>query len=383
MSDQSNETDNPKEFVVVMRGPSAALFKPDEALSVRDIQSAIGPVNIVYTTRHLSRSPDVTVPGQLWIDIRGNAPTLDEALEPFANAAFTLLPILTLSANAAIGDLDVELGFDNTADITERDYFQNYIPLERDIPHPGRIMDVPATVALLKAFGAHPYSERLLRGANQYSIALQSWRLGQETLSLAHLWMATEAITKVRVRDECEARGVTEPDLAVALGIEREQYRGDRLEQAVRRDLLLKGDSEAYSKAREASDGFEHGYMNYSKIRELSRDVRHRMARYVRTAILEMCGLDNPIFNKLKNDPFDKPLGHWPIIRYLQGKLVGSGEVLAAPGNTYPFIKWNSSFKSAKWEGGKYNIEISENLIPQLAEGIRFQGRSIEAWQAE
>jgi hypothetical protein len=251
MSDQSNETDNPKEFVVVMRGPSAALFNPDEEISVRDVQSAIGPVNVVYTTRHLSRSPDVTVPGQLWIDIRGNAPMLDEALEPFANSALTLLPILTLSANAAIGELDVELGFDNTADITERDYFQNYIPSERDIPHPGRIIDVPATVALLKAFGAHPDSERLLRGANQYSIALQSWRLGQETLSLAHLWMATEAITRVRIRVECEARGVTEPDLAAALGIEREQYRGDRLEQAVRRDLLLKGDSEAYSKRPE------------------------------------------------------------------------------------------------------------------------------------
>lgn len=383
MSDQSNQTGTSKEFVVVMRGPSAAMFKPDEELSVQTVPSAIGPVNIVYTTRYLRRTPDVTMPGDLWIDIRGNARTLAEALEPFANTALSMLPILTLSANASVGEPDIELGFDNTVGITERDYFQSYIPPERDIPHPGRGIDGPATGALLEAIGAHPDSERLLRGANQYRIALQSWRLGRETLSLAHLWMATEAVTKVKVRAECEARGITEPDLAAELGIEREQFSGRRLEQAVRKDLLLKGDNEAYRKAREASDAFEHGYLNYGKIRELSQDVRHRMAGYVRTAILEMCELDSAIFNKLTSAPFDKPLGHWPVVKYLRGKLIGSGEELAAPGNAYPFIRWSFGFKPAKWEDGKYNVEITENITPEIAEGIGFQAQSLEMWQAD
>ena len=86
MSDQSNRTGTSEEFVVVMRGPSAAMLKPDEELSVRDVPSAIGPVNIVYTTRYLSRTPDVTMPGQLWIEIRGNARTLTEALEPLGGS---------------------------------------------------------------------------------------------------------------------------------------------------------------------------------------------------------------------------------------------------------------------------------------------------------
>jgi hypothetical protein len=379
MSDQSNRTGASKEFVVVMRGPSAAMFKPDEQLSVQNVPSAIGPVSIIYTTRYLSRTPDVTIPGQLWIDIRGNARTLAEALEPFANAGLSMLPILTLSANATIGQPDIELGFDNTEGLAERDYFQNYIPPERDIPHPGRGIDVPATVALLGAIGTHPDSERLLRGANQYELALQSWRLGQETLSLAHLWMAAEAITKARVRAECEARGITEQaDLAVELGVGLEQLDG-----TVRRDLLLKGDQEVYRKAREASNGFEHGYLNYGEVRELSRDVRHRMAGYVRMAILEMCELDSTVFSKLTSDSFDKPLGHWPIVKYLRGKLIGSGEELAAPGNAYPFIKWSFGFKTAKWEGGKFSVEMTENLTPEIAEGIGFQAQSLEMWQAD
>jgi hypothetical protein len=382
MSDQSNQTGISKEVVVVMRGPSAATFKPDEELPVKNVPSAIGPVNIAYTTRYLSRAPDVTLPGQLWIDIRGNARTLAEALEPFANSALTILPILSLSANASIGEPDIELGFDNTAGLTERDFFQSYIPPERDIPHPGRGIDMPATVALLQAIGAHPHSERLLRGANQYRLALQSWRLGKEALSLAHVWMAVEAITKAKVRTEYATRGITEPDLAKELGIEREQFSGKRLEQGVRKDLLLKGDNEAYRKAKEASDAFEHGYLNYGKVRELSRDVGHRVAEYVRTAILEMCGLDTTIFSKITSDPFDKPLGHWPIVKYLRGKLIGPGEELAAPGNAYPFIKWDFGYKAAKWEGGKYNVEITENLTPEIAEGISFQAQSFEAWQA-
>jgi hypothetical protein len=159
------------------------MFKPDEQLFVQNLPSDIGSVDIVYTTRYLNRAPDVTVPGHLWIDIRGKAHTLAEALEPFANSALTILPILSLSANASIGEPDIELGFDNTTGTAERDYFQSYIPPERDIPHPGRGIDVPATSALLQAIGAHRHSERLLRGANQYRLALQSWRLGKETLS--------------------------------------------------------------------------------------------------------------------------------------------------------------------------------------------------------
>jgi len=326
-----------KEFVVVMRGPSAMLFDHNKQLRVQDFQSDVGPVNITYTTRYLNRGPEVIMPGDLWIDIRGSANSLGEALEPFANAGLGMLPLLTLSSNSAIEDADIELGFDNTSGLTERDYFQNYIPPESNVVHVGRRINIEATIALLRALGPHPDSERLRRGANQYRLALLSWRLGRETLSLAHLWMAVEAITKAKLRAECVAHGVIEQaDLAAKMGVDLKQLDG-----VIRKELILKGDKECYEKARKASDGFEHGFLGYDKIRELSRDVRHRMADYVRVAILEMCGLDDNTFATLTSDPYDKPLGYWPVVKYLRGKLVGSGDELAAPGNAYPFIRWN------------------------------------------
>jgi hypothetical protein len=166
--------------------------------------------------------------------------------------------------------------------------------------------------------------------------------------------------------------------LAKELGVELRH--SDRF---VRRDLLLKGDDEVYRKAKEASDGFEHSFLNYGDISKSAQDVRHRMAGYVRTAILEMCELDQPVFDRLTSDPFDKPLGHWPIVKYLRGTLLGTGEGLAAPGNEYPFVKWNPKIKTAKWEGGELNIKIEENISAELAQGIRFEEGSMEALQAD
>ncbi len=377
-SDSTPKQENTKrQFVIVMRGPSAVFFHADDKLVVREFPSARGPVNMVYRTRMLDRG-GVDIPGHLWIDIRGHASSLDEALTPFANAGLGLLPIMSLSANAAIGEPEVEIGYENTLGITEREYFQSYVSPERDVLYVGRRIKVEATVALLKALDTHPERERLLRGANQYGLALETWRLGRESLSLAHLWMALEAITKAKLRVVCAARSVTEAKLADDLGVDRTELDG-----TIRKAFLLKGDEECYKKGKEASDGFEHGFTRYDKIREHSKEIRHRMAHYVRTAILELCGIEEEIFRLLTSDPFDQPLGHWPVVKYLRGKLLGEGDELAAKGNSYPFVRWKPGIKPTKMEeSGKLHITFEETFTPEVADGIKFQPLSYELWQS-
>jgi hypothetical protein len=368
-----------KQIVVVMRGPSAVLFRQEKNLMVTDFQSVIGPVNIVYSTRWLRKANDIVLPGHIWIEVSGNAPSLEEALVPFANAGLSMLPILSLCANAAIGEPEIEIGFDNSKGVSERDYFQCYVSPEKNEIYIGRHIDIESTVSFLGSISRHPDSERLRRAANQYRLALDHWRLGRETMSLAHLWMALEALTKAKIRQECSLRNISDQnELAKNFGIDLRN-----LDSYVRRDILLKGDAECYRKAKKASDGFEHGFLGYDKIVMLSRDIRSLMAAYIRTAIFEMCELEKEVYRILTKDPFDKPIGYWPVVKYLRGKLTGEGEQLARNGNAYPFMKWKPIIKSTSIdEGGKFNITMTDSFTAELAEGIKFQPSSYEAWQA-
>src|SRR5260370_35854736 len=98
-----------KQFVVVVRGPAAFFFDTDDRLVVEDFPSAMGPVNIVYTTRWLKKEDDIILPVHLWIEIRGHATTLEDALVAFGNAALSFLLIFSLSANAAVDEPEIEL----------------------------------------------------------------------------------------------------------------------------------------------------------------------------------------------------------------------------------------------------------------------------------
>jgi hypothetical protein len=374
----NEETAKKRELTVVMRGPSAVVFRQNKNLLVENFPSEAGPVNVLYTSRWIKRSETVTVPGHLWIEIRGQSNNLEESLVPYANAGLALLPVLGVSANAAIGEPEIEVAFDSTSNVSEHDYFQSYVPPESDIVCFARHIDVETTVALLDAINRNPEAKRLRLAASQYQLALNSWKLGRETLSLAHLWMAIEALTKAKIRSEYTKRGLaSEKELANSLGIELKQ-----LDSTIRRDLILSGDEECYKKSKEASNGFEHGFLGYDKIHELSKGVRHPMATYIRNAILELSGLEAEPLRILTADPFDKPMGYWPVVKYVRGRLLSESSELAAKGNAYPFLRWKPVINKCEvTEDGKINIQLSENLTAELGEGVSFQAISYEAWK--
>ena len=371
---------NKKNITIVMRGVSAVMFREGTNLLGQNIQSSIGPVNIKYKTRWLKKKDNIIVPGHILIEVNGYAQNLEEALVPFANASLSMLPILSLSANAAISDPDLEIGFDNTKGVTERDYFQCYVPPENNEIYKIRFINIEATVVLINALDIHPDRERLIRAVNQYHLALNYWRLGRDSLCVAHLWMSIEALTMAKIRAECKVRNLKSPEeLANDIGIEKKN-----LDPYIRKELLLKGDNECYSKAKKASDGFEHGFLDYGDIIKSSKDIRHRMAEYIRIALLEMCSLDEGNFNILSKEPFKKPLGCWPIVEYLRGKLIGESDLLAKEGNDYPFMRWEPTIiKASVDKNGKYNIKMKDAITKELSQGISFQPVSREVWEAD
>jgi len=380
----------PQRLTVVMRGPSAVFLAEGTPLCVKNLRLDQGDVEISFRTRWIKKGNTVTLPGDLWIEISGRTSVKDieKAINPFANAGMGFLPIIALSANAAIGEFDVEIAFDSTPGTRDRYFFQSYIPQESpNEVHFCRRLDVELTVALLRAIGTHPDGERLRRAAAQYQHALGFWGLGRDTLSLAHLWMALEALTPVRLRAECLSKGLpantrqelteSKQKLAVQLGVEAK-----KLEPAIRQNLLLAGDKECYARAKDASDGFEHGYLPFDEIREHAKAVRHRLANFVRTAIFDLANLHDEMKSKLLGEPFGEPRGYWPPIKYLRGKLIGDAKDLAAAGNAYPMVQWRHTVEAAGIDdAGKLSVQVNESLTRQFGDGVQFEPQSREVWR--
>lgn len=112
----------------------------------------------------------------------------------------------------------------------------------------------------------------------QYALALGHWRPGHEILALAHLFIGMEALTPVALRRELSRSRLTEDELARSWGIEerRAGARRTRLAAEVRRRTLFRGDEETATKARKASDGLEHGFLEFARVRKLAADARDK-----------------------------------------------------------------------------------------------------------
>lgn len=364
-------------FKVVMRGPSAVVFEERKGLQIDSFPTKGGPVSIVYASRWINNSEGVRIPGDIWIEVAGQGESLDEVLTRFANAGISVLPVLSVVFNAAIHEADVEIGFESTPGAKEREYFQAYLSPERTIGHVWRLGRHELALSVIDVMFRHVDAERLLRAANQYRLALESWKLGRESLSTAHLWMAIEALTKVQMRQAMAELGVaTTVELAQKLGVELKQ-----LDATLRRDRILNGNVDCYKKAKEASDGFEHGYLGYEAIRENAESVRHELAKHVRASIFRLANVACATIDELTRGPYDKPVGYWPLAKYVRGTLLGTSEQLAAPGNNYPFIKWNPVVTACSVSDGNINITTKETFTAELGEGIGYNQRSYEVWQ--
>src|SRR5262249_39089592 len=166
-------------------------------------------------------------------------------------------------------------------------------------------------------------------------------------------------------------------ELAALLGIALED-----LDATIRHKFILQGDIECYTQSKEASNGFEHGYLDFDQLLDISQQVRHRMAAYVRRSIFDLVGIEENAKARLLSSTFSEPLGHWPVVKYLRGVLRGDGDQLAAPGNEYPFMRWGTGIKKCEFdENGELQIQVDEKLTAELSEGISFSLGSFEVWK--
>src|SRR6266511_3654768 len=121
-----------KTFTVVARAASGAYFSPDGHFRVRQFPTRASKVDVLIRTRRAELDGfDRPVPRGLYAEVRGEAESIYEALQEFTTAAQNLMPLLSMSANAPIENLQPELAFESTPGVEEREYFQQFLLDER------------------------------------------------------------------------------------------------------------------------------------------------------------------------------------------------------------------------------------------------------------
>jgi hypothetical protein len=373
-------------FTAVLRASSRAKVRQtDPPLILQNFPSPVGALTIVIRTRYDEKEFAIVVPRELWVEVQGDAPSLEDGLNVAWGATASVLPVIALVTNAAISELQPHLAFETTEGVDDRAFFQSTVETERGIPPPGRRIPIEPTVATLGAIAATGRAHagttaRLMRAANQYLFALRYWKRHYELLCVSHLFMAAEALKVVALRQALDSGG-DQAELAESWGIRPGEPRTRALlEAAARRRLIFHGDHETERKAAEISDGFEHGYRDLGDLHKPSLKVRDKTGRHVRSSFLELAGVPEGVRAELTSGRYEDPTDMTEYVRYVRGRLVGPGDELASSGEEYPFLEWTSAPTLRDAGEGRITISGTETFTVRTADSIGFRAESYEFW---
>jgi hypothetical protein len=369
-------------FVTVLRAPSAALLLPDEGF---ELPLADPPSRVRLRSRWRDQGLEHPVPMDLWVEVEGEGSSIDEAVRRHAPLARGVATTFAFVANAAVEPLEVELAYDTTADRAEREFLQVFVREPSTIPSGGRVVPADRLRPCFDAILALGLTPRLQRTLFQYDLALRNWQLGSEYQSLDHLWIAAENIVGLLLDRRV---GSNDPkEFARTLGITVDRKRpGDpnpRWKQALTSWALLQlafeGDRNAYDAARDATNGYEHGYVDLNDVQRQAVEATPVVFSHVRRSIADVLALTGEYRDWL--------LGRVPVDvastrKIIRGKLLGDvadPTHLSAPREEYPILRWRTRLSSFARDGDDFNASFTERMTVTVAEGIQFQGRAIEA----
>lgn len=368
-----------KEYVVVIRAGDRLRLAPNEELRI-DFKAKEQVIALTFRTRYMDEGFDTAVPRELWIDVRGQAPSLNDAATQFTNLAMFFTTIISFCANGYAGDCRFHLAYDNTPGSKEREFFEQFVEDERGLPHPSRRIRPASITDFITTLAGHEHTMRLRRAIVQYVLALKYWSTGEEILAVAHLFMGMEALVPIIRSTEITRHGFdSTQQLADYWGIPL-----NGLDSKIRRDNLFQGDHECHREAKKASDGVEHGFLGFDEVRPLAISVRNNTAKYLRDAIIELLELPDDSKDDLLKSTYEKPMGTEGYIRYLRGRLLSDSDQLAAKDHKYPIVVWKFSVTSFTLnEKDEFSLSFSQQMTPILSEGTLFQPLSVEIYGPE
>lgn len=177
------------------------------------------------------------------------------------------------------------------------------------------------------AAASQSHAEVLLRAYEAYRRALGHWFPEELLFAGEFLYIAAETLSRFVIEERAAARGMTPKNLA-----RLEKVAGpDSLRSKYLREEVFGGDTEAFEALHAASDGFEHGYMSITEVRNLFQSGLARSMMLVRRALIEASGVGDAAKTALI-DRYEEPRGLPPTRAFVRGTLTA-----VDPSNPPPF----------------------------------------------
>ena len=130
-------------YTVVLRCGDAHFRVPSgRGILISPIVSEYGAFELKILTRTDEIDGiETPVPRELWIEVTGPAPSLQEAVNLASATANDYVRQVAFGANAWQGVMNVHLAYDSSSGHQEREFFQNWVPDEKGLPRQARDID--------------------------------------------------------------------------------------------------------------------------------------------------------------------------------------------------------------------------------------------------
>jgi hypothetical protein len=345
-----------RSFFVAMRCTSTAHFLPEDKWTVNVLTDDGRTTALTFLTEWIEVGLESPLPGSMLVEAVGMADSAQSALDDFWELPPQFCIAIAFACNSYVSMPRRHIAIETTPGVEELQFVQARLV---EMPHPGigyRQIRPEELNALIPALECHASRGRLMRSLEHYRRALDHWSAEEEWIATAHLFIAAEILSLVCLREAAEAGGL-EPDdysgLAQSLGIQVSQPHKAKSEIAAwfRRERVFHGDTDTHREAKKASDGFEHGYLEFPQLQKHAGGAALATFKHIRQTILETLDVPQPVQERLLARA---PLDTKSFTDLVEGHFVGPLRGLAAAGERHPFLEWERNPAKA-WrddEGG-------------------------------
>jgi hypothetical protein len=314
-------------WIVVVTVRSAVRLKEDKLLNIIATPESTVPLSSVRIRNHVVMSTDKKpfVNG-LTVEAAGSFNNKEDAVATLGNIAMSYFHIVALAANSAI-DEEVSLLVYAPPLAEEEGEFASQHHCDLKSPTCAvRQIDAGDLMSVLQAMNSHKRKDRLHRAMAHYRMAVSHIAPFNRILAAESLFIACENLTKVisqRLLKEAQLKdiSISKHDLAVANGFdpvsEKSSQHLNNFDSWIRKTYIFNGDTECYNKLKKASDDFEHGISDLSKILKYIDSVTDLAFGYIRQSILSELGLSKT--SELFNKRFDVPLANYSPLVQVEG----------------------------------------------------------------